>query len=71
MFNASKTKMYGFKKENYISVSFKVTDTKKKHSVKKKTMHSPSANKNSVKNVDVNNLFSDVWTKKISNSVKK
>ncbi len=69
MFNVSKTKTYGYKKENYISVSIKMTNSK--HSAKKKTSKAPPPNKKAVKNVDINNLFSDVWTKKINNSVKK
>ncbi|ADN08829.1 TonB C-terminal domain-containing protein [Sulfurimonas autotrophica] len=69
MFNVSKTKKYGYKKENYISVSIKMTSSK--HSAKKKTSKAPLPNKKAVKNVDINNLFSDVWTKKINNSVKK
>jgi len=69
MFHASKTKTFGYKKENYISVSIKMTQSK--HSAKKKTFKAPSPNKKTVKNVDINNLFSDVWTKKINNSVKK
>jgi len=69
MFNVSKTKAYGYKKENYISVSIKMTHSK--HTAKKKTFKAPPPNKKAVKNVDINNLFSNVWTKKINNSVKK
>ncbi len=69
MFNVSKTKTYGYKKENYISVSIKMT--KSKHSAKKMASKAPPSSKKTVKNVDINNLFSDVWTKKINNSVKK
>jgi len=71
MFHATKTKTYGYKKANYISVSIKMT--KSKHSSKHKApaTASPSVSPTSSKNIDVNNLFSDVWTKKINNSVKK
>ncbi|WP_434657088.1 TonB C-terminal domain-containing protein [Sulfurimonas sp. NW9] len=69
MFHASKTKAYGYKKENYISVSINVTNTK--HPMKKKSSKTVPATKKVVKNIDINNLFSDVWTKKIDNSVKK
>ena len=71
MFDASKNKTYGYKKENYISVSIKINKTKKtvKKSIKK-TIPQTSTTQTS-KNIDINNLFSDVWTKKINNSVKK
>ena len=69
MFHVSKIKTYGYKKENYISVSIKMTQNK--HPAKKKPSHAPVSTKKAVKNVDVNNLFSDVWTKQIDNSVKK
>ena len=69
MFNVSKTKTYGYKKENYISVS--ITMPENKHTVKKKASKIPVASEKPVKNIDINNLFSDVWTKKINNSVKK
>ncbi|WP_457749497.1 TonB C-terminal domain-containing protein [Sulfurimonas sp.] len=71
MFNVSKTKTYGYKKENYISVSIKMT--KSKHTPKKQTSKTPvtSVKPQTSKNIDINNLFSDVWTKKINNSIKK
>ncbi|HIP54312.1 MAG TPA: hypothetical protein EYH11_02435 [Sulfurimonas autotrophica] len=71
MFHSAKTKIYGYKKENYISVSVKITQNK--HSVEKKSMQSApkSMPKQIPKNVNVQNLFSDVWTKKIDNSTKK
>lgn len=71
MFSMDKTKTYGYKKENYISVSIKMSD--KKYTVKKKSskLPSPSVKTQTTKNVDVNSLFSDVWTKKINKSVKK
>jgi protein TonB len=69
MFNVSKTKTYGYKKANYISVSIKMTNSK--HTPKKKASKSIATTAKAVKNVDINNLFSDVWTKKINNTVKK
>jgi protein TonB len=69
MFNVSKTKTYGYKKENYISVSIKMTNSKL--TPKKKALKSIATTAKAVKNVDINNLFSDVWTKKINNTVKK
>lgn len=71
MFHVTKIKTYGYKKENYISVSVKITQNK--HSVKKKNLQSvPKSMPTQIpKNVNVQNLFSDVWTKKIDNSIKK
>jgi len=71
IFSVSKTKSYGYKKENYISVSIKMT--KSKHAPKKQASKTPStsAKPKITKNVDINNLFSDVWTKKINNTIKK
>ncbi|WP_297432672.1 TonB C-terminal domain-containing protein [Sulfurimonas sp.] len=72
LFQVKDIKTYGFKKKNYISVSIALSPTKNivnktKSSVKKiaTTTSSPS------ENIDVNNLFSDVWTKKIQHKVKK
>ena len=71
MFHVAKIKTYGYKKDNYISVSVEITQNK--HSVKKKKLQSvPKSMPTQIpKNVNVQNLFSDVWTKKIDNSIKK
>ena len=69
MFATSKVKTYGYKKANYVSVSIKMTDVKPR--AKKRVSKSAVATPQPQKNLDVNNLFSDVWTKKIDTSVKK
>ncbi|MEA2072193.1 MAG: TonB C-terminal domain-containing protein [Campylobacterota bacterium] len=59
MFKPSKVTSYGLEKKNYVSISL---DTPKVSQVKtkvNKTVSKPA------QNIDVNNLFSDVWTKKI------
>jgi len=73
IFQVQDIKTYGFKKKSYISVS--LTTTPKKKSIAKIT---PSVKKiattrasSSSKGIDVNNLFSDVWTQKIHHKVKK
>jgi len=73
IFQVQDIKTYGFKKKSYISVS--LTTTPKKKSIAK---IAPSVKKiattrasSSSKGIDVNNLFSDVWTQKIHHKVKK
>jgi len=76
LFNKIKNKTYGLKKENYVSVSLVIPEKKvshkkndsKKRSVIKKTSLQSS---NKVENLDVNDLFSDVWTSKIKITKKK
>ena len=72
LFQVKDIKTYGFKKKNYISVSITLPATKNtlnktKSSVKKVVATTSSLSKN----IDVNNLFSDVWTQKIRHKVKK
>jgi len=74
LFDVKDIRTYGLKKENYISVSIAVVPTKNK--VKKKSSSNAAVTvatqkKSISKNIDVNNLFSDVWTQKISHKVKK
>ena len=71
MFDVTKTKTYGYKKENYISVSVNITQNKYPPKKKSTKISSKSIATQTPKNVNVKNLFSDVWTKKIDNSVKK
>ena len=73
IFQVQDIKTYGFKKKSYISVS--LTTTPKKKSIAK---IAPSVKKiattrasSSSKGIDVNNLFSNVWTQKIQNKVKR
>ena len=72
LFQVKDIKTYGFKKKNYISVSIALSPTKtrvsKKKSFVKKIADTATS---SSKNIDVNNLFSDVWTQKINHKVKK
>jgi protein TonB len=64
-------KTYGLKKDNYISISIDLAPVHKtsKKSVIQSTPIQTSKNK-ITKNIDVNNLFSDVWTQKINNKKK-
>jgi len=75
LFQVKNIKSYGLKKENYISVSIATAPTAKTRVTKQKsgTAATPVATmqKSVSKNIDVNNLFSDVWTQKISHKVKK
>ncbi|MBL0707640.1 MAG: TonB C-terminal domain-containing protein [Sulfurimonas sp.] len=60
MFLTPKVKVYALKKDTYISISMKTPDLKTT-SIK---------NTPKVQDVSVNDLFSDVWTKKISKKKK-
>ena len=66
LFQVEDIKKYGFKKKNYVSVSVVLTPT---HKQQKHKSFSASKVVSQVvtksKNIDVNNLFSDVWTEKI------
>jgi len=73
IFQVQDIKTYGFKKKSYISVSLATTPKKKSiakiaPSVKKIATTQASS---SSKGIDVNNLFSDVWTQKIHHKIKK
>jgi len=67
LFSSSKINSFALNKDNYISISLDMTPTnsklhKKSTTVNKVASQVPKINKN----VDVNDLFSDVWTKKIT-----
>jgi protein TonB len=71
MFTPSKIDSFALHKDNYISISLEtpkleVKSVKKieKAAVEEKVVDTPN------ENIDVNNLFSDVWTKKITQRVK-
>jgi len=67
LFSPSKINTFALKKDNYISISISLpqTPSKRHKDVKKSVM--PTKTQSSVsKNIDINNLFSDVWTKKIA-----
>lgn len=59
LFNPQSSKIYALKKENFISISL-ITSKVEIPQNKKETLQDPVE-----ENIDVNNLFSDVWTKKI------
>lgn len=72
----SKTKVYALKKDTYVSISLS-TMKQKKH-VQKKDLTKPITSTKQVKelkkdtDIEVDDLFSDVWTKKVTNKpVKK
>ncbi len=66
MINSSQIDSYALKKDNFISISMDI-QPKKSKSAKKSLQPTPveSAVSETPQDVDVNDLFSDVWTKKI------
>ena len=71
LFKSSNTSSYGMKKEKFISVSVVLHDVKQQQPKKQTSstaVSSPSTP--SQKNVDVNDLFSDVWTPDIKTETK-
>jgi protein TonB len=66
LFQVEDIKKYGFKKENYVSVSVVLTPSRKQQKHKSSSVSKVvSQVVTKSKNIDVNNLFSDVWTEKI------
>ena len=67
MFSPSKTNTFALKKDNYISISLEAPKPKKESS-KKSSSPIPAVSEveKIEENIDVNDLFSDVWTKKIA-----
>ena len=67
MINSSQIDSYALKKDNFISISMDI-QPKNSQSAKKSVQPTPveSAVSEIPQDVDVNDLFSDVWTKKIS-----
>ncbi len=72
LFSNSKIKAYALKKDNYISVSISMSDLKTK-SIKKNITIPVIETQTPVeaKEVDIGNLFSDVWTKDIKKEKKE
>ena len=71
MFQPSKINAYALKKDNYISISLvtpkiKTTQAKRQEKVSKTQTSIPVESKN----IDIDDLFSDVWTKKIVKTKK-
>ncbi len=74
LFNNTKTKTYGMKKKNYISVSIELPQPKIKQTRSaKKSYTAPTVTKTTkkIEDIDINDLFSDVWTQKIDHKKKK
>jgi protein TonB len=72
LFNASKINSFALNKDNYISISLDMTKTASKQHKKSITSSKVvSQIPEPSKNVDVNDLFSDVWTKKIKPTKRK
>lgn len=71
MFRSIDIKTYALTKNNYISISLDVPKIKpiKSKKIKKSSLVS-NINDDMGENIDINNLFSDVWTKKISTKKK-
>jgi len=72
LFQPNKKNSFALQKDNYVSVSIKIPE-KKVHK-QRKVQKSAVVQKPVVqqkKNVDINNLFSDVWTKKIVHKKKE
>ncbi len=70
MFSSSKIDIYALKKENYISISLEIPKLK---TSSKKNIVTPIDEQSMIEPNDVNidDLFSDVWTKNIKNKKKK
>ena len=72
LFSVNTTKTYGLKKDNFVSISLATPVMIKQLSQKKSTQAISIPESSEVsKNVDVNDLFSDVWTQKINHTKPK
>lgn len=78
MFEKETSKIYALTKKEYISVSIVMPTQKKENSAKESQKRAPdfssvdeTHSRRTTKNVDVEDLFSDVWTKKISKKTQK
>jgi len=65
LFSSKKSNIFALKKANYISISLKSVDIPKIKPYKKTTSTTMPDTTQNMKNIDVGDLFSDVWTKKI------
>ena len=72
MFSVDKVNSFALKKDNYISISL-VSPKVQTKAAKKNTQSLPSSSESEAlsEDIDVNDLFSDVWTKKIVKKEKK
>lgn len=64
LLDADKVKSYGVKKKNYVTVSLETPKVDAPSSTVQESVMQKS------KEIDINNLFSDVWTKKITHKKK-
>jgi len=75
LFSSKKVDIFALKKDNYISISINTTINKtkvfKQHSKKQISKNSNKAVSEISEPVDIENLFSDVWTRKIKQKPKK
>jgi protein TonB len=76
LFQVENIKKYGFQKKEFISVSIEIPLKKESYPHKKSSVPAVSqvkSEKSHAKNIDVQNLFSDVWTQKLEDKkeVKK
>jgi len=73
MFIDKENKIYALKKDKFISVSIVMPKESIKHSSQKKSSTAIAQTKEIAKNknIDINDLFSDVWTQKIEHKKKK
>lgn len=72
LFDVKKIDSYALKKDNYISISLDVPALRANKSQKKaQSASQESVSEEEVQDVDINDLFSDVWTKKIVQKEKK
>jgi protein TonB len=67
LISSDKSNVFALEKENYISVSLEVSvkKSKKTTTTVSKAITQQSAAKSKAKNVNIDSLFSDVWTQKI------
>ncbi len=72
LFNVANIKNYGLKKENYVAISLATPDIAKQLKKTKPSKTTPTVTQADTvsKNIDVNDLFSDVWTQKIDHTKK-
>jgi len=72
MFIDKENKMYALTKDKFISVSIVIPKEPAKQAVRKSVAKLPTTTSESVpKDIDVNDLFSDVWTEKITHKKKR
>lgn len=73
LFDANLIKKYGLKKENFVSISLNTVNIpEQKQIIKSSTpQFVPAKTQEVSKNIDVNDLFSDVWTQKIDHTNTK